>query len=162
MGKRGPKPTATSILKLRGSWRGKVRGDDLSLDQKRPQRPAWLQGEAKKCWDRLVPILHKSGLATELNRETLALMCSAWADYVEADRQLAAERNKDGSRALLIKTDKGAVMENPLLYVRKRAFDQVMKVASCYGLTPADLSSVRAVEKPSEDGAKAKFFRGAS
>jgi P27 family predicted phage terminase small subunit len=160
MGRRGPKPTPTPILKLRGSWRGNVRGDDLSLDQKRPQRPVWLVGEAKKCWERLVPILHKAGLATELNRETLALLCSAWADYVEADRQLAAARNEDGGRALLIKTDKGGVMENPLLYVRKRAFEQVMKVAACYGLTPADLSSVRAVEKPPEAGTKSKFFHG--
>jgi len=160
MGRRGPKPTPTPILKLRGSWRGKVRGDDLNLDQKRPARPVWLTGEAKKCWERIVPILHKSGLATELNRETLALLCSAWGDYVEADQQLAAARNKDGSRALLIKTGKGAVMENPLLYVRKRAWEQVMKAAACFGLTPADLSSVRAVEKPAEDDAKSKFFQG--
>jgi hypothetical protein len=61
---------------------------------------------------------------------------------------------------LLIKAAGGTIMENPLLYVRKRAWEQVMKAAACYGLTPADLSGVRAVEKPSEDGAKAKFFKG--
>lgn len=160
MAKRGPKPTPTPILKLRGSWRGKVRGDDLSLDQKRPQRPQWLAGEAKKCWERLVPILHKSGLATELNRETLALLCSAWADFVAAEEQLAAARNKDGSRALLIKTGNNTVVENPLLHVRKRAWDQVYKAAACFGLTPADLSGVRAVEKPAQDADKAKFFKG--
>lgn len=137
-----------------------MRGDDLSLDQKRPQRPQWLNGEAKKCWERLVPILHKAGLATELNRETLALLCSAWADFVDAEAQLTAAKNKDGSRALLIQTASGSVMENPLLHVRKRAWDQVMKAAACFGLTPADLSSVRAVEKPAEEGAKSKFFKG--
>ena len=158
MAKRGPKPVPTPILKLRGSWRGKIRGDDISVDQKRPARPQWLQGEAKKCWDRLVPILHKSGLATELNRETLALLCSAWGDFVEADEQLAKTVNKDGRRALLIKTGNETVMENPLLHVRKRAWEQLYKAAACFGLTPADLSGVRAVEKPSTDVQKAKYF----
>jgi P27 family predicted phage terminase small subunit len=161
MGKRGPKPTPTPILKLRQSWRGKVRGDDLALDQKPPARPQWLQGEGKKCWERLCPILHKAGLVTELNRETLALLCSAWADFVEAESQFAANRNKDGSRALMIQTAKGAIQENPLLYARKRAWDQVFKAAACFGLTPADLSSVRAVEKPIVEDGKKKFFGGA-
>jgi P27 family predicted phage terminase small subunit len=161
MAKRGPKPVPTPILKLRGSRWADRRGPAPELDHKRPERPQWLRGEAKKCWERLVPILHKSGLATELNRETLALLCSAWADYVEADRQLGETLNKDGSRALIIKTGNGAIQENPLLYVRKRAWEQVFKGAACFGLTPADLSSVRAVEKPSADGVKAKFFKGA-
>ena len=80
---------------------------------------------------------------------------------IEADQQLAAARNKDGGRMMLIKTSGGAIMENPLLYTRKRAWDQVFKAAACFGLTPADLGSVRAVEKPAEDDGKAKFFRGA-
>jgi len=159
MGRRGPKPKPGHILRLRGSWRGKKRNIPENIDHKRPQRPIWLKNEAKKCWDRIVPILHAAGLATELNRETLALLCSAWADYVEADEQLTAALNKDGKRALLIKTANGAIMENPLLYTRKRAWDQVFKAASSFGMTPADLGSVRAVNKPSKDDVKTKFFK---
>jgi len=161
MGKRGPKPTPKPILRLRNSWRGKKRTFELGLDHKMPQRPEWLKGEAKKCWVRIVPILYRAGLATELNRETLALLCSAWADFVDADEQLNLVRNKDGRRALLVKTMGGTKVENPLLYVRKRAWDQVFKAAACFGLTPSDLAGVRAVEKPSKEETKAKYFKGA-
>jgi len=108
-----------------------------------------------------VPDLFKAGLATELNRQTLALMCTAWADFVEAEMQLAKAKNRDGSRAILIKTAGGGVTENPLLYTRKRAYDQFFKAAACFGLTPADLAGVRAVERPAKEPGKEKFFKGA-
>jgi len=162
MAKRGPKPTPTPVLRLRQSWRAKKRGPEPDLDHKRPARPIWLKGEGRKCWERLCPILFKAGLVTELNRETLALLCSAWADYVEAEQQLDRTRNKDGTRALLIKTSNGTVVENPLLHVRNRAWGQVYKGAACFGLTPADIAGVRAMEKPTTDDVKRKFFGGAS
>lgn len=161
MGKRGPKATPNAILKLRKSWRANRRGADIKLSHEKPQRPQWLQGEAKKLWDRLIPDLHKAGLATELYRESLVLLCTAWADFVEAEQQLAKIKTKDGSRALLIKTAAGTAVENPLLYIRKRAWDQIYKAAACFGLTPADLSGVRAVEKPAEKEEKLKYFKGA-
>jgi P27 family predicted phage terminase small subunit len=148
-------------LRLRGSWRGKVRGDDINIDHKAPARPKWLIGEGKKCWDRIVPILHKSGLATELNRETLALLCAAWADFVDADQQLCDSADKNGKRALTIETSNGTPIQNPLLSIRRAAWEQVYKAAACFGLTPADLSRVRAVEKPEHDNAKSRFFESA-
>jgi len=109
-----------------------------------------------------MPSLFNAGLVTELNRETLALLCCSWADYVEAERMLEDTRKKGkGFRALLVKTAGGGVTENPLVYTRKRAFDQVFKAASCFGLTPADLAGVRAVKKPDADKGKKKFFKGA-
>ena len=159
MGKRGPKPTPTPILKLRGSWRGKVR-DELDMGHEAPEMPEWLSGEAEKCWDRLCPLLHRAGLATEANRETLAMVCIAYADFVEADQQFSKMRMKDGGRAFVVKTKAGGWKQNPLLHVRERAWSQFLKGAACFGLTPADLASVRAVEKPTTDE-KAKFFKGA-
>ena len=170
MGKRGPKPTPQAVLKLRQSWRANLNRLGPKVDQKRPQRPHWLIGEARKCWDRLVPLLEQAGLLAQLYREPLAMLCSAWADYVEADQQLAKMRNKDGTRALLVTSGKakegekaaGAVMENPLLYTRHRAWQQVMKAAGCFGLTPEDMANVRALEVPGKkEEAKAKFFGGA-
>lgn len=151
MAKRGPKPVPTPILKLRGSWRGKVRGDELGVDQKRPARPQWLKGEAKKCWERLVPILHKAGLATELNRETLACLCDSWARYVEACAQCEGE-------SMVTEAATGTPMQNPWMTVRNQMWEQVYKGAACFGLTPADISSVRAVEKPDVEKGKSKYF----
>jgi P27 family predicted phage terminase small subunit len=161
MAKRGPKPKPQQILRLRGSWRGKKRNTPANIDQNRPRRPIWLKNEAKKCWDDLCPLLFKAGLISELNRHTLALLCCAWEDYVEAHEMLERTRSKAG-RALLIKTQGGAVMENPLLYTLKRAYDQLFKAAACFGLTPADINGVRAMDKPPKDEGKGKFFKDIS
>ena len=170
MGNRGPKPKPAQVLRLRGSWRGKKRGVAENIDHKKPARPIWLKGEAKKCWDNLCPKLYKAGLVTEMNRETLTLLCCAWEDYVEAREQLEKTRGKDG-RALLVRTGGkvvggkvigGAITENPLLYTMNRAYGQLFKAAAKFGLTPEDINNVRAVDKPATDDIKSKFFNKSS
>jgi len=152
MGQRGPKPTATPVLKLRGSWRGKKRGPGLQGDQKRPARPIWLTGEGRKEWERVAPKLFENGLLTELDRVPLALYCQAYADYLEA-RALA--------RSPLIKTTNGNVIQNPAVGVMNHAWKRCITAAARFGMTPADRNSVRAVEKPTADDNKKRFFGGA-
>jgi phage terminase small subunit len=50
MGKRGPQPTPTKILQLRGSWRAKKRPANVSQTPLKSHAPAWLDAEAKKIW----------------------------------------------------------------------------------------------------------------
>lgn len=165
MGQRGPKPTPQSILKLRGSWRGKQRGDQPKLDQDKPQCPQWLitkqktedaeavRAEAKRTWDRIVPHLWKAGLVTSLNRETLACLCDSWARYVFACR-------KCGGDSMVEETaPNGNLVQSPWVGIRNKMVDQVFKAAACYGLTPADLSGVKAADKPSESERKSAFFK---
>jgi hypothetical protein len=35
----------------------------------------------------------------------------------------------------------------------------VFKAAACFGMTPADLAGVRAVDKPAANNSKKKYFR---
>ena len=154
MGKRGPKPTPTKILKLRNSWRGKARGGEPSLDQRRPQRPQWLKGESRKAWDRIMPLLHRAGLATRANRETLACLCDSWGRYVEACQECDAA-------GMVLENTFGNMVQNPWVAIRNKMWDQIYKGAAAFGMTPADLSSVRAVDKPADDVEKTKFFKGA-
>lgn len=159
MSNRGPKPTAHNVLKLRQSRRANRRGVVIKLDQNKPQRPLWLKGEAKKYWERIVPILYKSGLATQLNRETLTLLCCAWEDFVEAREMLSRDRNENGDRKLKIETEKGFEMRNPLLSICAKAYDQLFKAAACFGMTPADLAGVKPTDIPEENSIKSKFFK---
>lgn len=160
MGRRGPKPKPVQILRLRGSWRGKKRGVGKSSDHKRPARPQWLKSDAKKLWDEYAPKLYKNGLLTTLNRHSFALLvCQPYGDFCEADRQFQDSVNKKGEKALMIKTSKGGIVTNPLIYIRQGFWSQFCKGCSLFGLTPADISNVRAVEKPSEDDEKTKFFK---
>lgn len=164
MGRRGPKTTPTNVLKLRGSWRGKQRGADLKLDQKRPPCPKSLierrkteDGEAvrviaKSTWDRLAPLLHEAGLLTNAYREPFELLCDSYARWKFACRQC----DEEGMVSLV--GENKTPTQSPWVAIRNKMYEQVYKAAACFGLTPADLSSVRAVEKPSADDKKASFF----
>ena len=145
MGHRGPKPHPVNLLKLHKSSRAGKRGVILKLDQNRPQRPQWLKGEAKKCWDRIVPELYKCGPSIRLSCEMLTLMCCAWQDYVESREGLENTRSKktDSKRAMIIETSIGNAMENPLFFTMKRAYDQMFKAAEYFRLTPEDLAGAK-------------------
>ena len=152
MGRRGPKPTAKPILKLRGSWRGKQAGVTMQSDHKRPSRPKWLVGDARKEWDRVAPKLFKAGLLTDLDRVPLAFYCQAYADYLEA---FALKRTP------MIRTTNGNIVQNPAVGLLNSAESRCVRLAARFGMSPTDRNSVRAVEKPTTDDAKKKFFGGA-
>lgn len=166
MGRRGPKPTPTTVLKLRGSWWAKNRPQDDKLDQKRPACPKRFitkrktgDGEsirkvAKSTWDRLAPQLHAAGLLVDGYREPFECLCDSYARYV-----LACSKCDD--LAMVDVTDKGNNVQSPWIAIRNKMWEQVYKGAACFGLTPADISGVRAMEKPTVEDAKQRFFGGA-
>ena len=71
MGRRGPKKTPTEVLERRGSRRAKERAGEI-----RPTGsavcPAWLDGEAQRCWAWLIGELDELGLATSIDTNTRA------------------------------------------------------------------------------------------
>ncbi len=73
MGKRGPRPTPTEILKLRGSTlvtpereAGEVHGPMGT-----PDRPDWLDDQAKAAWDEIAPLLQDMGILTRIDGNAL-------------------------------------------------------------------------------------------
>lgn len=166
MGKRGPKPTPTPILKLRQSWRGKQRGSDPKLDQKRPACPKRFitkqkteDGEAvrlvaKRTWDRLAKPMYEAGLLIDNQREAFAKGCDSYGWY-----ELANQKCMEDSP--ISETSNGNAVQNPWWAVRTRAWEQVDKWLAQFGLTPADVSGVRSVEKPTAEDGKGRFFKGA-
>lgn len=72
--KPGKQPTPTETLKLRGSWRGKVRKREPKPTGT-PICPSWLNGEAKKIWKRHVPGLVKTGVMKKIDGFAFARYC---------------------------------------------------------------------------------------
>ena len=62
MGQRGPKPTPTRILKLKGSWRANLNRDEPEAPDGCPSCPTWLDAEGKRCWAQETRSLKAMGL----------------------------------------------------------------------------------------------------
>src|SRR6266487_2772941 len=85
MGSRGPalKPHALRVLEGRtGSRYHEPKGQRPQPRPVTPEMPEWLDGEAKACWERVVPELERLNLLTIADREILVGYCVTWAEIV--------------------------------------------------------------------------------
>ncbi|MSP83823.1 MAG: phage terminase small subunit P27 family [Alphaproteobacteria bacterium] len=77
-----------------------------------------------------------SGLLTRDDRALLAAYCVAWSRWVEAERHVAAY----GTIVEAPRT--GLPMANPHLAIANKAMEQVTKIGSEFGLTPASRARI--------------------
>ena len=147
MGKRGPKPTPSKILKLRGSWRGEANKNEPEPEAGRPERPEGLLDEANAGWDQLVEMLDGIGLLTAIDGRALARYCQYWARWWECENFIS----KYGM-TYPIKDKQGAVLgmaEFPQVK-RSQALSQTLsKLEAEFGLTPSARTRIT-VEKQGE------------
>jgi P27 family predicted phage terminase small subunit len=134
--KPGPKPTPTSLKRLRGNS-GKHslpegEPDPMVVDSVDP--PPVLNQVAREEWQRLAPELLRLGLLTVVDLGLLAMWCSAWATFCDAERQLA-----EGP----LYTDRnGLVRRSPWIIVRRDAVETMLKVADRMGFSPSARVSI--------------------
>ena len=95
--KSGPKPTPTALRELRGNPGRRPlpvnEPEPSGLEEVDP--PAHLSTEAKREWRRLAPELIRLRLLTVADFAAFTGYCSAWSDFIEADRVLASRRHRD-------------------------------------------------------------------
>lgn len=158
MAKRGPKPTPTALLKLRGSWRAKGRGEEPEPPVSIPTAPKFLKGEALAEWDRITVLLAKVGCVAEQDRALLSAYCIEWARYVRANNQLRFVRS------LLATTTRGTKMAHPLIRVSDRALANMLRICQEFGLSPAartqlNVEAASVAEDPLEQLIRQKIER---
>jgi P27 family predicted phage terminase small subunit len=88
MVKRGPRPTPTRILELRGSQRAKSRGIEPQPERTTPDCPDWLDDGAKSCWAQIVPQLEQMGVLTRIDANALTRYCVLWTQWIGAQKFL--------------------------------------------------------------------------
>ena len=167
MGKRGPKPTPTPILKLRGSWRGKDR-PDADLEPNLPKMPACLSVAAKKRWKEVVPELDALGVLQRVDETILAMYCMDYVEYWAAHDEIAKlksqfisvgrEMGKDENGKDIVKKA-GRVRVHPLLAIRDAADARMRKSCGELGMGPASRTGLAI--KPKAKSGKSRFFKGA-
>ena len=154
MGRRGPLPTPTATLKLRGSWRAKTREGEPQPDGSAsgcPTRPRWLASrpEARRCWDYHIRKLRDSGLLTRLDVNVFASYCDAWALY-----RAASDAINEGGAMRDRYDDEGNVVgseERPEYGQVVRMRGVLDKLERKLGLSPADRAGFVSLEKPKRE-----------
>lgn len=150
---RGRKPKPSAIKELEGNpGKRAVNHQEPKPDVAIPVCPPHLKGVARTEWKRLTEELLALKLISKINRATLAICCTAWADYVKACNKL----DKEGE---VIVSDQGGMYQNPWVAIKKRSMDQVMKFYAEFGMTPSSLTRLK-VDVPTEEDEMAGFLFG--
>lgn len=95
-----------------------------------PGPPPWLEGVALEEWHRVAPLLASRRLLTELDQQTLAAYCDAFALYLRAREMVANE-------GLVIEGPNGALRSHPAVKHCREFFQELRRISAEFGFTPA-------------------------
>lgn len=119
-----------------------------------PEAPGHLSAAAQAEWARVCGELKTLGLLTGLDRAALAAYCQAYGRWVQAESALAKVKNE--AYGLVIKTQSGNMIQNPLVGTANKAMSDMMRYAAEFGMTPSARAKIEA-EGAEEDNPFAKF-----
>lgn len=147
----GRKPKPSYLKLVTGTARkGRTNKAEPKPDLARPMPPTELSDDAKVEWGRVSDILYKLGILTEIDRGILAAYCQSYGRWMQAERTLAKMAKMDDSTgALMIKTQGGNTIQNPIVGIANKAMADMAKYATDLGMTPSARS--RVTTKPKED-----------
>lgn len=144
---RGRKPKPTAAKKLAGNpGKRKIRHVEpvlASVDRDELSPPVYMSEDAAEEWRRLARELTVSKVLTKVDTGALALYCQAFDQWREAQNKL--------KRAQLVVTNsRGDEVVSPWVRVSNMAVQQMVRLASELGITPASRSRIK-VEPPQEE-----------
>lgn len=151
MGKRGPKPTPTASLKIRGSWLAGTREGEPVLSVDEVPCPSWVRASAREHWPELCETLKGMGLLSRPFSIAMGQLVNQLDHYIRCEHEIEAcpEFVVNG-------------IANPLYGLRDKAWDRLLKACNEFGLTASSLTGVRSLkgdEKPQGIG-RFKLNRG--
>lgn len=85
MGSRGPQPTPTALMLLKGNPSKK----QINLHEPRPiqsadpEPPGWLDGAGRTIWEQFKPMMVRLNLLTEADVDAFAKYCETYAQWLE-------------------------------------------------------------------------------
>ena len=125
-GKQGRKPKPTTIVE---------RQRDSNISRTIPPPPEYLSVEGKACYRKMVKMLKSTGLIARADADALALYCTAYDRWLNAEAAI----RKHG---MLVKTPNGFPTQSPLLAIANKAMEQMTKLLSEFGMTPASRARI--------------------
>ena len=147
MGKRGPQPTPTAILKQRDSSVLYNRDCEPIPTPGIPEMPAHFDAVMIAEWERITNDPGMQGVFTLIDRAVLIMACEQYGIYTAAAEQVRTE----GSTF----TDQnGNPRKHPAVDVMNSAYTNWMAASRRIGLTPADRTGIK-----THDGSGHEFGR---
>lgn len=142
MGKRGPRPTPTAVLRARGSRRADRNPDRLEPEPPPgpPECPAWLNADAKVVWDQMVALLGEMGVLTKADGNALARYATMFVQWRQAQEFVL----KHGF-VYPLKSGTGVVKgfgQFPQVAIAARLSLALLKIEAEYGLTPSSRARI--------------------
>ncbi len=153
---RKPKPTALKLVQGNPGHRPLPENEaEIEVPDELPEPPEHLDVEACREWVRTGTLLLKSGLLTELDTGALAVYCTAYSRWADAEERI----RKHGP--IVEAPGTGYPSQSPYLQIANKAMEQMLKIQAEFGMTPSSRTRVKTarVTKPSADPL-AKYLTG--
>ncbi len=164
MGKRGPPPTPTAVLKIRGSWRAKTRKGEPEPKAGRPETPAGFTDAVLKVWKTLVEMLELQGTLAVCDGGQLERYCRYFVRWRQIDAEIQQVATAGSWKAL------GSDKLRPVirgLWNESHRLDMALKqVEREFHLTPSArarvglMNALGEVVAGKDDKGKKRFFAG--
>ena len=158
MGARGPRPQPSAVLKMRGSqlWNRERDAREAKGPAGAPDEPDWLDEEAKRAWNVLVPMLEAMRVLTRIDGNALARYCRLWSRWRQAEKWIEEKgemypiRNEDGSVKCF--------QQWPQVAIAHKLAEQLIRLEREFGLTPSARARLQISPVCDETDDLDKFF----
>lgn len=141
MGLRGPKPTPSKILELRGSPHARYQGrQDATVPVEIPSCPEWLDEDGKKIWGTLTQHLYTLGVVALVDRIALGRYVQLFQRWVKMEQFI-----KQYGETYPVKNADGAVVSFqafPQVYIASNLSAQLARLEDSFGMTPSSRARV--------------------
>ncbi len=146
MGTRGPPPTPTNVLAMRGSWRANRNPNEPRPQRGRPRCPKWLDAYAKAAWKQLIPKLDAMGVLTTADKNALVRYCRLWSRWRQAEEFL--QKRGDSYLAKDSQGNLKGIRAYPQVRMANQLAEQLLRLENHFGLTPAARARLEAPQQP--------------
>jgi P27 family predicted phage terminase small subunit len=136
---RGRKPEPIALRMLRGNPGKRPIPPDVPQPTaiEDPPPPEWMDGDAQSEWRRIVPLLTRERVLTEMDLSGLVTYCEAWATWKTATQKIR-------QFGMVLRSDTGTPFVSPYVMVAKSAFQEMHAMLLEFGMTPSSRVRVRA------------------
>ncbi len=160
MGRRGPIPLPTALLRARGSRHVTRRReqDEVQGPPGHPRCPRWLDPEAQATWRHLVPLLGQMGVLTRIDGLALARYCRVFSRWRKAEAFI----DQHGEMYPL-KDEAGRVkyfVQWPQVAIANKLCQHLTRLEQEFGMTPSARTRIQVSRSPSAGfDPKERFFQ---